>query len=57
MFLEKSETSLVMDNQNYGGFPQAGAPYPQGVAPGLGSKINSSCSFDIDIFNSDFFFL
>ena len=38
-----------MDNQAYGGYPQAGVPNPQGVAHGLGSKINSSSSFDIDI--------
>ena len=56
MFLEKSETSLVMDNQAYGGYSQAGAPYPQSVAPGLGSKINSSSSLDINFLNSGFYF-
>ena len=55
LFLEKSEKSLVMDNQAYGGYPQAGVPYPQGVAPRLGSKINSSSSFDF--VNSGFYLL
>ena len=46
-----------MDNQAYGGYPQAGVPYPQGVAHGLGSKINSSSSLDIDFVNSGFYLL
>ena len=57
MFLEKSETSLMMDNQAYGGYPQAGVPYPQGVEHGYGSKINSSSSLDIDFVNSGFYLL